>query len=186
MALRQLPAVAWLFALRNCTRRTLSVSQSVAAPSLSLPLSLFFLPSHLITLYSPFGSSPFSMMRASSSSLGNSRHNAMRMCTNAAVGPPCVHSARSVPPRASSSRPSWGASVQRRSLAPVANLMPSFAKFPTCQAYKCEIAISFRHAQAYNIQYYFARVWLGLLGYIYNGYIVYNLVLYLELSAYGI
>lgn len=110
--------------------------------SLFFSFCLCFLPSHLITLYSPFGSSPFSMMRASSSSLGNSRHNAMRMCTNAAVGPPCVHSARSVPPRASSSRPSWGASVQRRSLAPVANLMPSFAKFPTCQAYKCEIAIS--------------------------------------------
>lgn len=146
VCLAQLPHVA------HCQSVRLSLLR------LALRFSFFFLPSHLITLYSPFGSSPFSMMRASSSSLGNSRHNAMRMCTNAAVGPPCVHSARNVPPRASSSRPSWGASVQRRSLAPVANLMPSFAKFPTCQAYKCENAISFRHAQAYYIQYYFARV----------------------------
>lgn len=70
-------------------------------------------------------------MRASKSKRGNSRQMATKICIKAAVGPPCVHNVCKELLTESSSKPSCGNIEQRRSLTIFANLIPSFAMFPT-------------------------------------------------------
>ena len=53
------------------------------------------------------------------------------ICMKAEVGPPWVHIARRVPPFASASNPSSG--LTEHFPFPVASLIPSLAKFPTCK-----------------------------------------------------